>query len=251
VLEVCVDSAASAIAAERGGAQRVELCSDLLEGGITPSNGLLQVVRSRVSIPVHVIIRPRPGDFVYSDDEFECMRRDIEIARNEGANGVVLGLLKQGGVVDVERTGELVELARPVSCTYHRAFDMSANLDQALEDVCLTGADRILTSGGEQECLQGIPALARLVEASHGRVKIMAAGKIGVQNVATIIEQTGVSEIHAGLATPVSFVQQNSRVLSLGKAADREFQRTQVLEESVRSLVREISATAQGMHRGS
>src|ERR1700751_2653121 len=133
VVEVCVDSIASAVAAERGGAQRVELCSDLLEGGLTPSLGLLGVVRSRVSIAVHPIIRPRPGDFCYSDEEFECMQRDIEVAKREGADGVVLGSLKRDGEVGVRRTQQLIELARPLSVTFHRAFDMSADLVEPLE----------------------------------------------------------------------------------------------------------------------
>jgi copper homeostasis protein len=241
LVEVCVDSVASAMAAERGGAQRVELCGDLLEGGITPSTGLLQVVRSRVSIAVHPIIRPRAGDFCYSDEELECMRHDIEIAKREGANGVVLGILQPDGNVDIQRTRQLVELARPLSVTFHRAFDVSADLLRALEDVCATGAERILTSGGEQSCLQGLPAIARLVKLSRGRISIMAGGRIGIRDAATVIEQTGVREIHVGLATPVSpSIHQNSRRLLLGKASEHEFQRTEVLEESVRDLIREV-----------
>ena len=187
-VEVCVDSVASAQAAERGGAQRVELCSDLLEGGITPSSGLLGVVRSNVSIGVYPIIRPRPGDFCYSEPEFDTMCRDIEVARSEGADGVVLGLLKTDGSVDIERTRQLVELARPLAVTFHRAFDMSVDLLRSLEDVCMTGADRILTSGGEQECLHGVDVVAGLVRASRGRINIMAGGRIGINNAATIIE---------------------------------------------------------------
>ncbi len=166
LIEVCVDSVASAIAAERGGAQRIELCSDLLEGGVTPSLGLLGVVRSKVSIALHPIIRPRPGDFCYSDAEFDSMQRDIEIAKSEGADGVVLGILEREGTVDVGRTRELIELARPLSVTFHRAFDMSEDLFRALDDVCATGADRLLTSGGEQECLQGVDTVAELVQAA-------------------------------------------------------------------------------------
>ena len=243
-VEVCVDSVASAVAAERGGAQRIELCSDLFEGGVTPSLGLLSVVRSQVSIGVHPIIRPRPGDFCYSEAEFEIMRRDIELAKSEGADGVVLGILKTNGRVDVERTRRLVGLSQPLSVTFHRAFDISANLLEAFEDVCTTGADRLLTSGGEQECIQGVDTIARLVQAAEGRIKIMAGGRIGIRNAAAIIERTGVPEIHVGLATPVSgsTAHSNSRGLSLGKAQGREFQRTQVLEESVRELVRAISS---------
>jgi copper homeostasis protein len=246
VVEVCVDSVASALAAERGGAQRIELCSDLLEGGVTPSLGLLAVVRSKVSIGVHPIIRPRPGDFCYSDAEFEIMRRDIELAKAEGAHGVVLGLLQTNGRVDIERTRALIELARPLSVTFHRAFDVSANLLEAFEDVCATGADRLLTSGGEQECLQGVDTVARLVQASRGRVAVMAGGRIGIKNASHIVERTRVAEIHVGLATPVNGtnIHNNSRRLSLGKAHDPEFQRTEVLEESVRDLIRAISSRA-------
>lgn len=242
-VEVCIDSVASAVAAERGGAQRVELCSDLLEGGVTPSLGLLGVVRSKVSIAVHPIIRPRPGDFCYSDSEFECMQRDIEVAKAEGADGVVLGILHPEGSVDVERTRQLVEFARPLSVTFHRAFDMSADLFRALEDVCVTGASRILTSGGEQECLQGIATLAKLVQSARGRVSIMAGGRIGIRDAATIVEKTGVTELHVGLATPVSsMLPPNSRRLSLGKAQGRELHRTQVMEESVRTLIQSVSS---------
>lgn len=246
LIEVCVDSVASALAAERGGAQRIELCSDLLEGGVTPSLGLLGVVRSKLSIGVHLIIRPRPGDFCYSEAELESMRRDIEIAKKEGADGVVLGVLRTDGHVDIERTRQLVEMARPLSVTFHRAIDVSADLFRALEDVCCTGADRILTSGGEQECLQGAETIAKLVRAARGRTVIMAGGRIGIHNAQTIIERTGVGEIHVGLATPVQSpaLHQNSR-LSLGKTRDLEYQRTEVLEENVRKLRRTISSRMQ------
>lgn len=244
LVEVCVDSVASATAAERGGAHRIELCSDLLEGGVTPSLGLVAVVRSKVSIGLHVIIRPRPGDFCYSEEELECMRRDIEVAKKEGVNGVVLGILQEDSIVDVQHTRQLVELARPMSVTFHRAFDMSPDLFRALEGVCATGADRILTSGGEQECRQGARTVAQLVKCARGRTKIMAGGRIGIHDAPAIIERTGVAEIHVGLATPVnhSRLHQNSRRLSLGKAAEHEFQRTQVLEETVRELIRAISS---------
>jgi copper homeostasis protein len=242
LIEVCVDSVASAIAAERGGAQRIELCCDLLEGGVTPSLGLLGVVRSKVTIALHPIIRPRPGDFCYSDAEFDSMQRDIEIAKSEGADGVVLGILELDGTVDVRRTRELIDLARPLSVTFHRAFEMSEDMFRALDDVCATGADRLLTSGGEQECLQGVGTVARLVHAARDRIKIMAGGRIGIDNAATIVERTGVTEIHVGLATPVMspMLHQNSR-LSLGKAQGLEYQRTEVREESVRGLHQAIA----------
>jgi len=242
LIEVCVDSVASAAAAERGGAQRVELCSDLLEGGITPSLGLLQAVRAGISLPLHVIIRPRGGDFCYSEEEFDIMRRDIEIAKREGADGVVLGFLLPSGQVDITRTRQLSELARPMSVTFHRAFDMSADLQNSLADVCQTGADRLLTSGGEPDCMEGTDAIAKLVHSARGRIHIMAGGGINTGNVAHILQRTGVTEIHVGLATavPSPMLMRNSR-LSLGKAPGREYHRSQVLEESVRELKRAIA----------
>jgi len=243
IIEVCVDSVASAMAAERGGAQRVELCSDLLEGGVTPSLGLIEAVRSNTSIGVHPIIRPRPGDFFYSDEEFDIMRRDIDVFKDAGVDGVVLGILNVDATVDVERTRELVECARPLSVTYHRAFDMSANLLRALDDVCATGAERILTSGGGPDCVQGMKALAELVKAARDRVTIMAGGGIGHNNAAKIIERTTVKEIHVGLASPKAspMLHRNSRVF-LGKTQGTEYQRTEVLENDVRALVNAVTS---------
>jgi copper homeostasis protein len=186
---------------------------------------------------VHVIIRPRGGDFCYSDEEFDIMRRDIEIAKREGADGVVLGILLPSGQVDVRHTRQLNELARPMSITFHRAFDISADLQNSLEEVCQTGADRLLTSGGEPDCMQGTDAISKLVQSARGRIHIMAGGGITANNVAQILHRTGVSEIHVGLATAVQspMLLRNTRV-SLGKAPGREYHRAQVLEESVREL---------------
>ena len=237
LIEVCVDSVASAVAAQQGGAHRVELCSDLIEGGITPSAGLIEVVRSRVSIGVQVIIRPRGGDFCYTPDEVAIMKRDIVLAKELGADGVVIGMLDAEGHVDVKGTRELVDLARPLNVTFHRAFDMSADLFRALEDVCATGADRLLTSGGEAKCLQGAETIARLATAARGRIIIMAGGGIGQRDAASIIKRTGVREIHVGLSTPVpSPMRYRNLKLSMGKVPGREYERVQVLEEHVRNL---------------
>ncbi|MGP0020316.1 MAG: copper homeostasis protein CutC [Candidatus Sulfotelmatobacter sp.] len=237
LIEVCVDSVASAVAAQQGGATRIELCSDLIEGGITPSAGLIGAVRARVSIGLQVIIRPRGGDFCYTDDEVEIMRRDIAVAKELGADGVVLGILDVDGHVDVRCTRQLVELARPLNVTFHRAFDMSADLFQSLEDVCATGVDRLLTSGAEQKCLQGAETIARLAKSARGRIAIMAGGGIGDYDSAAIIERTGVREIHVGLSTPVpSPMRHHNPRLSMGKVQGREYERAQVLEEDVRNL---------------
>src|SRR5579871_5185752 len=242
LIEVCVDSVASAVAAERGGAGRVELCSDLLEGGITPSIGLIELIRARISIDLHVMIRPRPGDFCYSEEEIDVMRRDIEVAKSLQVDGVVFGVLEPSGRVDRERVRCLVDVARPLSVTFHRAFDISSNLFEALEDICATGADRILTSGGEQNGSQGAQTIAQIVRAAAGRVTIMAGGGIRVSNVSRIVETTSVKEIHVGLSSAVAspMLYHNPRV-SMGKALGSEYQRSQVLEADVRKLQRAIS----------
>jgi copper homeostasis protein len=239
VIEVCVDSVASAVAAERGGAGRIEVCSGLIEGGVTPSTGLVEAMREHTSIAVHVMIRPRGGDFCYDADEFEIMRRDIEAAKRMGVDGVVCGILRADGSVDLARTRELVELARPLNVTFHRAFDMTADLFRALEDVCAAGADRILTSGAEQTCMQGAQTIARLVQATADRIVVMPGSGIKPGNVRSVLEQTGAKEIHVGLrsSVPSPMVYRNAQV-SMGTIEGREYERSLVLEESVRQLNR-------------
>jgi copper homeostasis protein len=242
LIEVCVDSVESAIAAERGGAGRVELSSGLLEGGVTPSAGLIELVRGRTSIGLHVIVRPRGGDFCYTPEEFETMKRDIAAAQKLGADGVALGILKADGSVDIERTRQLVELARPLKVTFHRAFDMASDLFRALEDICSTGADRILTSGGERTAPRGANRIARLVREAGGHIVIMACGGIDGGNAASIIKQTGVREVHAGLRSAVlSPMLYRNPEISMGRSAGDEYERFQVLEESVRQLHRAVA----------
>ncbi|MGA9981208.1 MAG: copper homeostasis protein CutC [Candidatus Sulfotelmatobacter sp.] len=241
LIEVCVDSIASACSAECGGAGRIELCSSLFVGGVTPSTGLIELARKKVEIGLHVMIRPRGGDFCYDDDEFEVMRRDIIGAKQSGADGVVFGILDLDGHVDVERTRQLIELARPLTATFHRAFDMSADLFRALEDVCSAGADRILTSGGQQTSVLGREMITRLVGAANGRVIVMPGGGIHEHNAADLIQKTGAREIHAGLRSSVqSAMRYRNPQVSMSGARDGEYLRFHVLEESVRSLHRAI-----------
>jgi copper homeostasis protein len=242
-VEICVDSIESAIASGRGGAKRVELCCDLVEGGITPSAGLIATARKKISMGLHVMIRPRVGDFFYSDDEFDVMRRDVLMAKQLGAHGVVVGLLDTDGNVDVERTRVLVELARPLQTTFHRAFDVSADLGRALDRVVETGADRILTSGGSQTAVEGTEMLRTLVDRARGRVIIMAGGGIDDLNVQEVLQKAGIREIHAGLRTtvdsPMKFRRENS---SMGTSGRGEYQRFVVSEDRVAKLVRAVVA---------
>jgi|SRR5579859_212640 len=236
-VEVCVDSVASAIGADRGGATRVELCSSLIEGGVTPSAGLIATTRAAISIPLHVMIRPRAGDFFYDTHEFDAMRRDIALAQRLGANGIVFGILNIDGSVDVARTRELTELARPLAVTFHRAFDMTSDLFRALDDLCALGIDRVLTSGGEQTALLGQLMIAKLVERAQGKIAVMAGSGIKPDNARRLMDETGVKEIHVGLRTtqPSPMLHRNPRV-SMGSAQGGEYQRSVVVEEDVRRL---------------
>jgi len=243
IVEVSVDSTESALAAEHGGAKRVELCASLTDGGISPSAGLIATVRQRVSIGLYVMIRPRAGDFCYTSDEFDAMQSDVRMAKQLGADGVVLGILEGDGNIDVPRTRVLVDLAKPLQTTYHRAFDMSADLLSSLNHVQETGADRILTSGGAPTAVEGTSNLRCLVEAAKRRVIVVACGGINHQNVRAVIEKTSVREIHVGLRTPVaSPMRHRNRNISMGPTPRNEYQRFVVLEENVAQLVRAASA---------
>ena len=201
ILEICVQSLEHAVAAERAGAHRIELCADLPCGGVTPSESLMRVGRSAVRIPIHVLIRPRAGDFSYSEDDLEKMRRDIRACKHLGMDGIVLGILQKNGRVDRERTTAFVELAHPLPVTFHRAFDVSPDPEASLEEVIQTGASRILTSAGQIRAIDGLALLAGLVQAAVKRISIMPCGGINPDNVVQVARETSASEIHSSART--------------------------------------------------
>lgn len=199
-LEICLDSVASALSAAAGGADRVELCANLLEGGTTPSAGMIAATRRAISIGLHVMIRPRGGDFLYSRDELAVMREDIAFAKSAGAHGVVFGCLRADGTIDEGATAELAKLARPMSVTFHRAFDVCLDAGAALETLTGLGIDRILTSGQAPNVLEGAPRIAELIRAAAGRVIILPGGGITEANLPRIMAETGANEFHMSLS---------------------------------------------------
>lgn len=196
LVEICVDSVESATIAEAAGAGRIELCSALSEGGLTPSAGLIESVRQNTGIKVHVLIRPRGGDFLYSDNDFSVMRRDIDIAGEYGANGIVTGILNRDGTVDMERTALLTEYASPMSVTFHRAFDLCRDPKKALEDIISAGAELILTSGQARTAIEGAGLIRTLVKEAGNRIRIMPGGGIDEYNIALLAGTSGAKEYH-------------------------------------------------------
>jgi copper homeostasis protein len=236
ILEISVDTLGRALAAERGGAHRIELCSELSRGGLTPNAELLRSVREMVRIPIFAMIRPRAGDFAYSDAEHAAMQREIEVAKRLGADGLVLGILRRNGHVDIERTQQLAELGRPLPVTFHRAIDVSADIHKSLEEVTQSGAVRVLSSGGAATAAEGAACLAELVRAASGRIVVMPGCGITSSNLAQIAKSTGASEFHAGLS-------------SVAIAAGLDEQK---FEQEVRKLVRElgVSGSSRAMQSG-
>jgi copper homeostasis protein len=202
--EVCVDSIAGIRAAREADAERVELCANLLEGGTTPSLGTILVARKVADIKLHVMIRPRGGDFLYDEDEIATMEADIASAKSAGVDGVVFGVLTRDGRVDRETAERLIARARPVSVTFHRAFDMTPEPLIALETLIELGVDRILTSGQEPTAYEGAERIAELIKAAVDRVIIMPGGGINPRNVARVAAVTGASEIHFAARVPTT-----------------------------------------------
>ena len=228
-LEISVETLEAAKAAERGGADRVELCENLSVGGVTPSTELMRAVRAELRIPIFVMIRPREGDFVYSGAEFARMERSIASAKESRMHGVVLGVLTKDRRVDVARMRELVEFAKPLSVTYHRAFDEALDLREALEDVIETGASRILTSGGAKTAAEGAVVLSELVTAANNRIIIIPGAGNNAANISLVVQKTGAREFHSGLSTALPY-------------GSHEYER---FEDEVRRLAEQLARLSQ------
>lgn len=199
LVEAAVETLESSLAAERAGADRIELCDNLSEGGTTPDGGLVAAIVERIRLPVFVLIRPRAGDFVYSESEFDVMIRDIELTRTMGIAGLVTGALDTNGRVDVKRTRSFVKAAGGLPVTFHRAIDSSANLAVALDDAIDAGISRVLTSGGAPTAREGVKVIAALVLQARERVSIIPGGGIREHNVREVIARTGAHEVHGRL----------------------------------------------------
>ncbi|MEO5860137.1 MAG: copper homeostasis protein CutC [Pyrinomonadaceae bacterium] len=237
--EICVDSPEGVIAARDGQADRVELCDNLYEGGTTPSIGAIKMARRVGGIKLHVIIRPRGGDFLYSDVEFETMRVDIEAARTSRVDGIVIGLLTPDGNIDKDRTRELLILAQPMSVTFHRAFDVCRDPFVALEDLIEIGVDRVLTSGQASDAIGGAETIKKLVDAAGDRIVVIACGGIDETNAAEVVAATGAKEFHFTAFDELeSEMEFKNEDVAMGSAdAQSEYVRRATTVEKVQSVI--------------
>ena len=228
VIEICVEGIDGLIAAQEAGADRVELCASLLEGGLTPSLGTVRVALDRATIPFHVIVRPRGGDFLYSDAEFDSMVQDVNALREIGVAGVVVGCLTADGAIDEGRMRTLVDAAGPLNVTCHRAFDMTNDPLAALEALIRSGCNRVLTSGQRDSAEDGAALLGQLVAAAGDRIIIMGCGGLTEENIGAVKAQAGLGELHfAALKdVPSGMLYRNPNVGMGGTDLDREYRNT-------------------------
>jgi copper homeostasis protein len=237
-VEIVVYNIASALKAQEGGADRVELCDNPGDGGTTPSFGTVEVVRANLGIDVYVMIRPRGGDFCYSSYEFHAMKRDIYQAQKLSVDGIVLGILNPDGTIDKKRCKELIDKARPLKVTCHRAFDMTRDPFQALEDCIEVGFDRILTSGGQMQAVQGATLIGELIKRANGRIAIMPGSGVNENTVEEIVAKTGTVEIHfSAAATTDSLMQyRNPNIVGMGSDEGSEFKLKTVDPERIKAI---------------
>jgi copper homeostasis protein len=243
-VEICVEGVDGLVAAQEAGADRAELCASLLEGGLTPSLGMVRAALKVATIPFHVIIRPRGGDFLYSELEFQSMLEDVKAMKELGVAGVVIGCLTADGAIDEVRTKALVEAAKPMNVTNHRAFDMTRDAGEAIEALVRCGVDRVLTSGQTDTAEDGVPAMIDTMAAAKGRIRIMACGGLDAQNIGSIYARTRVDDVH--FAAPMQ-VDSGMRYRKLGvtmggESAEAEFALTVTDPDAVRATIAALRA---------
>jgi copper homeostasis protein len=237
LLEICAFNLPSALAAQRAGADRIEFCSGPEEGGVTPSAGLIRAARELLRIPLYPIIRPREGDFLYSEEEFTVMLRDVELCRGFGCDGVVIGMLLADGRVDQVRCGRLVEAAYPMGVTFHRAFDRAADPFEAIETIIRIGCERILTSGQRPVAMEGAELLHELVRGADERIVIMPGSGVRASNIAELAAKTGAVEFHTSAR-----VRAASRMEFLNASMEEDLSMVMASEEEIRRIKEIISA---------
>lgn len=233
--EVCADSVESVLAAQKGGADRIELCGNVVIGGTTPSESLYREIRKHSDIKIHALIRPRFGDFCYTEYEFNIIRAEVKRFRELGAQGVVIGMLKPDGSLDMEHMKMLMEEADGMSVTLHRAFDVCKDPMEALEQAVSLGINTILTSGQKNNCVEGTPLLAELVKKSAGRIHIMAGAGVNAEAVSSIYEKTGITDYHmTGKIVLESEMQYRKEGVNMGLPSLSEFEIFRTSEQEVR-----------------
>jgi copper homeostasis protein len=239
LFEICVEGIDGAVAAQAGGGDRIELCASLMEGGITPSFGTIRAALKLCYVPIHVILRPRGGDFLYSDAEFATMLDDARQIAKLGAAGIVIGCLTEDGRIDEGRMKALSEAAQPLSVTCHRAFDMTRDPAEALEALTRCGVQRVLTSGQQATAVEAIPLLKQLNHRAADRIIVMACGELAPDNIARVVRETGGQEFHfaAPKRVPSGMVYRNSEVGMGGTGLDREYSNTLTDPELVRATI--------------
>lgn len=238
-IEICVENTDGLIAAQNAGADRAELCASLLEGGLTPSVGVVREAQRVATIPFYVMVRPRGGDFLYSDIEYRSMLEDVKAFRDMGVAGVVFGCLTPEGTIDEARMSALVEAARPMKVTCHRAFDMTRDHREAIEALVRSGVDRVLTSGLHDTAIAGLDVLADTVKAAAGRIVVMGCGALDETNIAHVLDSTHVPEVHFAALTsePSGMAFRNPAIGMGGTEIEREYTNTVTSEEAVRTII--------------
>lgn len=243
ILECCVDSVESAIAAKNGGANRIELCSGLVIGGLSPSKALFETIREQVDIRIHTLLRPRFGDFCYTDFEQEIIRKEVRMFREAGADGVVIGNLRPDGTLHMEQLKELVEEAGEMSITFHRAFDMCKNPLEALEQIKELGIHTILTSGQRNCCVDGSDLLAELVKRADGEVDILIAGGVDKSVIEELYHKTGSKTYHmSGKIVLDSQMQYRKENVSMGVASMSEYEIWRTSEDRIHEAQKVLEA---------